>query len=244
MKTILFSTAVLLCLNFSSHAETISEPEKLSGAKIAESNKSSGSSKDNPIRVEKITDFDELNRWVEDYLKSNYPAYRVMLVSYYGRYKDYYIRVVILENREKEQLPLYFDISDYKNAFFKKHPNFLKEIEKKLDKVLKKRPIGSAKNDGPAGMDYHYPLVLNCKTKKEVVQAQNKILETNFPDHEEVWRETWLHKNRYIERVSLKKGDEYVIFNFDISTFMKEYLKTHKVKSTKLTDYVTKIEML
>lgn len=206
---------------------------------------------DSPIKVGKIATLDGVNQWIKDYIQSHYPDYQIEETSTYGPYKNYYLKLVSLKNKQgsivtdKKGDILYipFDISEYRAIFKKQHPELAKKIEK-LGRSIRKNSKDLKKTDMPEGMDYRNPFVLTGKTVKEIKKAQEEIIAKDFSNYQEELRMIWLYENTYIERISLKFENQYVILNFDITAHMKEYLKTHQIKKTKLSEKITQIEKL
>ena len=88
------------------------------------------------------------------------------------------------------------------------------------------------------------PIVLKkAVTREEVQKQQEQYLEKKYPGYKITRKETWIFHKKFLERVSLKKDDEELIVNFDVSDYMKEYEKKHQLKKIQLSPGVERVEL-
>lgn len=212
---------------------------------------------DKPIKIGKTEDPKEVQRRIEEFVELNYPDYEIQEVSTYGYHKNYFIKHATLIDKQGNFLKdekghvlfIPFDVSEFRKLFKKKHAAIYQEMEKAVRK-LQNSKRDHFSSDGPIGMDYRNPFVLKGKTQEEIEKEEQDIIAKAYPNSTESIRMLWLFNRRYIERISLNVGkndfgeDQFVILNFDVTAHMVEYLKSHQVKKTKMSELVTQIEKL
>lgn len=210
---------------------------------------------DNPIIIGKTDDPAKVDKWIKDFVKLNYPNHQIDETSVYGNHNKYYIKLVTLKNEQGDVLKnengdiisIPFDVSEFKKIFKKKHASVYRGIDKNSRKISNSPPNNSS-SDQPIGMDYRNPFILKNKNNDDIQKEQEKIIAKHYPNSKESLRMIWLFNNRYIERISLNIGknkfgeDQFVILNFDITAHMQEYLKSHRVRKTKMSERVIQIE--
>ena len=252
MKTkIILTIAIALCATTCGYAEENDHREIEPAPYVIKRN----FSLDNPIIIGKTDDPEKVKKWIENFVNLNYPDHQIDEISVYGNYKNYYIKLVTLQDEQRDILKnekgdiiyIPFDVSEFKKMFKKKHASVYKEMKKNARKLRNNLPNNST-SDQPIGMDYRNPFILKNKTDDEIQKEQEEIIKKHYPNSKESLRMIWLFNNRYIERVSLNIGknkfgeDQFVILNFDITAHMLEYLKSRHVIKTKISERVIQIE--
>lgn len=120
-----------------------------------------------------------------------------------------------------------------------------------MDKVKKRNKKSSSKFlksvkpvDFPEGISLRKPIALKkAVTREEVQKQQEQYLEKQYPGYKIIRKEIWIFHKKFLERVSLKKGDEELIVNFDVSDYMDEYRKSHPLKTIPLSPGVERVEL-
>lgn len=98
--------------------------------------------------------------------------------------------------------------------------------------------------DFPEGISLHKPIVLKkATTREEAGKQQDQYLEKQYPGYKITRKEIWIFHKKFLERVSLKKDDEELIVNFDVSDYMNEYRKSHQLKTIQLSPDVERVEL-
>ncbi|WP_455563825.1 hypothetical protein [Akkermansia massiliensis] len=187
----------------------------------------------NPISVKGVKSRKELDEYCRNYVSQHLPSYEIEDTMIYVLGQDI---VFELECREKDgssKVSLYFNVSEYmdkvKKQDKKSNSTFLKSV----------KPI-----DFPEGISLRKPIVLKkAVTREEVQKQQEQYLEKQYPGYKITRKETWIFHKKFLERVSLKKDDEELIVNFDVSDYMKEYGKSHQWKTIPLSPGVERVEL-
>lgn len=187
----------------------------------------------NPISVKGVKSRKELDEYCRNYVSQHLPSYEIGDTMIYILGQD---TVLELECREKERsakVSLYFNISEYMDKVKKQN-------KKSNSKFLKSvKPM-----DFPEGISLRKPIVLKkAVTREEVQKQQEQYLEKKYPGYKITRKETWIFHKKFLERVSLKKDDEELIVNFDVSDYMKEYEKKHQLKKIQLSPGVERVEL-
>lgn len=240
---IILTIAIVLCAIASTYAKGNDGGEIEPAPSVIKRN----FSLDNPIIIGKTDDPAKVEKWIENFVKLNYPDHQIDEISTYGNHNNYYIKLVALKNDKGDIISIPFDVSEFKKMFKKKHASVYKEMKKNARKLRNGLPNNSA-SDQAIGMDYRNPFILKDKNGDDIQKEQEEIIENHYPNSKVSLRMIWLFNNRYIERVSLNIGksksgkDQFVILNFDITAHMLEYLKSHRVRKTKMSERVIQIE--
>lgn len=187
----------------------------------------------NPISVKGVKSRKELDEYCRNYVSQHLPFYEIEDTMIYILGQD---TVLELECREKEggaKVSLYFNVSEYMDKVKKQN-------KKSNSKFLKSvKPI-----DFPEGISLHKPIVLKkATTCEEVQKQQEQYLEKQYPGYTITRKEIWIFHKKFLERVSLKKDDEELIVNFDVSDYMNEYRKSHQLKTIQLSPGVERVEL-
>lgn len=197
-----------------------------------------GASSENPIRVKGVKSEHDLDQWLMEYIEKNYPSYRLIVQETDVVGDGLFMEILHLKNGEGDQLTRYFDTSEYMADSGKKHQKELKKLSRKLK--LFKSP---EKEDSPEGTSYLNPVLLkNAITAKQVNELQAKYLQTNYPGYEVYARLLLLVGKKFINRLSLKKEEDTKTIMFDVSDYMKEYGKTHRIELTEMSPFAKKVE--
>lgn len=199
----------------------ISEPEQI------------GCEMTHPISVKGVKSRKELDEYCRNYVSKHFPSYEIGDAMIYILGQD---AVLELECREKEgsaKVSLYFNVSEYMDKVRKQN-------KKSNSKFLKSvKPV-----DFPEGISLRKPIVLKkATTREEVQKQQEQYLEKQYPGYKITRKEIWIFHKKFLERVSLKKDDEELIVNFDVSEYMDEYRKSHQLKTIQLSPDVERVEL-
>lgn len=197
-----------------------------------------GASSENPIRVKGVKSEHDLDQWLMEYIEKNYPSYKLIVQETDVFGDGLFMEILHLKNEKGDQLTRYFDTSEYMADSSKKRQKELKKLSRKLK--LFKSP---EKEDSPEGTSYLHPVILkNAMTAKQVNELQEKYLQTHYPGYEVYSRLLLLVGKKFINRLSLKKEDDTKTIMFDVSDYMKEYGKTHRIKLTEMSPFAKKVE--
>lgn len=197
-----------------------------------------GVSSENPIRVKGVKSEHDLDQWLMEYIEKNYPSYQLIVQETDVLGDGLFMEILHLKNGEGKQLTRYFDTSEYMADGSKTHQKELKKISRKF-KFFK----SPEKTDSPAGTSYLNPVLLkNAVTTKQVNELQAKYLQANYPGYEVYSRLLLLVGKKFINRLSLKKEEDTKTIMFDVSDYMNEYGKTHRIELTEMSPFAKKVE--
>lgn len=197
-----------------------------------------GASSENPIHVKGIKSEHDLDQWLMEYIEKNYPSYQLIVQETDILGDGIFMEILHLENEKGQQLTRYFDTSEYMAEVSKKHHKELKKLSRKL--TLFKTP---EQGDSPEGTSYLNPVLLkNATTAEQVAELQTKYLQTNYPGYEVNARLLLLVGKKFINRLILRKENDTQIIMFDVSDYMKEYGKTHRIELTEMSPCAKKVE--
>lgn len=191
-----------------------------------------------PVVVEGVKNRRELDSWIENYVIKNYPGYNISDREVDLSSKTLIIETVYLKNEQGNMIEVCFDITDYLKKF-REHNK--KEIIK-ISRDLRKQKESIKKGEEQRG-SYRFPIELrDAKTEKEVLEAQKDYLKKNFPGYQVVSRATWVFGRKFIDRVRLEKEGNTKVLMFDVSSYINEYRKTHKIKLKEIAPGMMSVE--
>lgn len=185
---------------------------------------------------ERITTDDEVEHWEEKYIGENYSAYHII-----RRFRTSYVGtgpldVLDLEDKKGNIIKCYFDLTDYIDKYVK-------------NKIKKTKKIKSNNHlDDSEGNHYTNPIVLkDALTKEDVEEQQKAYVEKNYPHYKIVEGKTltiFIH-NRFENRVCLKEidGVETKIIIFDVSSYINEYKKMHRIVLERISPVAQEVKM-
>lgn len=234
MKKIILTNIILLSAGFLyAHEKDMIHKVAMNEEVNLEKNESSS-----PVVIEGVKNRRELDSWIENYVTTNYPGYSIGDKEVDISSKESIIETVYLKNEQGNVIEACFDITDYMKKF---RDHNKKEIIKISRDIRKQKQ--SIKKDEEKGSSYHFPIELrDAKTEKEVLKAQKDYLEKHFSDYQIVSRATWVFGKKFIDRIRLEKEDNTKVLMFDVSSYINEYKKTHKIKLKEIAPGMISVE--